>query len=139
MSNYYVASGIGNLTKATALMRALEAKGHRVTYDWTTHGNVKAWPKSMRQVVAAAEFFAVESAEVFVALLPGGKGTHFELGLACSDPTTQVFVIFDEDGVEAEKVEDVPEKFAELYTNFFMLDGVTKIHGSWSSFVEKFA
>jgi hypothetical protein len=64
------------------LAAALTALGHEITYDWSVHGSVqKDGPERIREV-AEAECNGVLQADLFVCLLPGGRGTHTELGIA---------------------------------------------------------
>lgn len=79
---FYVATGLENAAAARAVIAALTARGHRVTYDWTTHGSVQHESSDTIARVASAELRGVMTADVVVALLPGGRGTHVELGVA---------------------------------------------------------
>lgn len=75
---------------------ALSICGHEITYDWTLHGSVKSVSKERLREVAALELDGVSKADFVVVLLPGGYGTHIELGfsiatgkkifLHCEDP-----------------------------------------------------
>ncbi len=59
----------------------LKSWGWTHTYDWTVHGCVLGSGKALRGV-ATKELRGVTDAELFIALLPGGRGTHTELGIA---------------------------------------------------------
>ncbi len=61
---------------------ALKIRGHEISYDWTLHGSVKSVSKERLREVAALELDAVSEADFVVVLLPGGNGTHLELGFA---------------------------------------------------------
>ncbi len=82
----YVATRLENEAQARALGDALRARGAEVTYDWTVHGAV--WNPDRRdrwdvlRRVATDEWRGVMAADVVVVLLPGGRGTHVELGIA---------------------------------------------------------
>lgn len=76
--NLYVASGLDNRQNASDLMRALEAVGHTITYDWTRHG---PQPHRMAEV-AALEEEGIRKADAVVVLLMGMRGTHYEMGYA---------------------------------------------------------
>jgi hypothetical protein len=86
--NVYVASRIENLEAVAKLCGMLEAEGHKITYNWSTHGRI--WDpervpgeNSVRMAnVAEKEARGVADADVVVVLLPGGRGTHVELGMA---------------------------------------------------------
>ena len=78
----YVASRLENAPKAAAVAQELERHGHAITYAWWTHGSVqREGPERIREV-ATNECAGVASADVVVVLLPGGRGTHAELGIA---------------------------------------------------------
>ena len=53
-----------------------------LTYDWTTHGSVKGTSPARTGEVADREMNGVERADAVIVLLPGGRGTHAELGMA---------------------------------------------------------
>lgn len=77
---------------ATALERAMDHRrlaqhlqkyfGWVLTYDWTEHGSVQNQGAERMGEVAAREAAAVARADVVIVLLPGGRGTHTELGMA---------------------------------------------------------
>lgn len=60
----------------------LEADGHHITYDWTHHGAVYGRGVDGIREVAKDEARGVVEADVVFVLLPGGRGTHVELGIA---------------------------------------------------------
>ena len=77
-----MASGLENRERAAALIRHIEECGHSITYDWTKHGDVRNKGEDVMRATAANEVEGVKSAELLIVLLPGGKGTHTELGIA---------------------------------------------------------
>ncbi len=80
--NYYIATRLDRAADHNRLRDLLNARGHAITYDWTHHGSVqKDKPERIREV-ALAETSGVLRADVVVVLLPGGRGTHTELGMA---------------------------------------------------------
>lgn len=82
----YVATGFEHAKKARGVMDALRGLGQLITYDWTEMPDrVQAgWrPKTEDlEAIAAQEVMAVQEADGLVVLLPGGLGTHTELGIA---------------------------------------------------------
>lgn len=78
----YVASGLENREQARALMSRIREAGHVITYDWTEHGSVEADGTERYIEVAISERWGVLFAEGLIVLLPGGRGTHTELGIA---------------------------------------------------------
>ena len=79
---FYVATTLENHAQHNAVRDRLHVIGHEITYDWTTHNSV--WREGAARIaeVAVAELQGVVSADYVVVLLPGGRGTHCELGMA---------------------------------------------------------
>lgn len=92
---FYVASSVENLENAHTMMRVLEAKGHKITFDWTNYEISKDLPDSVKDALKrdlsdkAAD--GVMSAEVLVLLLPGRRGAYAELGMALG--SNQVVIV----------------------------------------------
>lgn len=78
----YVASGLENRERASKLISALRMSGHEITYDWTSHGDVRDRGEAVMRETSQNEMQGVIDSDLFIALLPGGKGTHTELGAA---------------------------------------------------------
>lgn len=78
----YIASKLENAERVRALRDDLLRTGHVLTYDWTVHGSVQTGGPAAIARAAAAECEGVRDADVVIVLLPGGKGTHVELGIA---------------------------------------------------------
>lgn len=91
----YIATRLENARAHNDLRDALATLSVRTTYDWTTHGRVKDSAVQMCYV-ATGEMRGIREADCVVALLPGGRGTHVEIGaaLALRIPV----VLFDPDG-----------------------------------------
>jgi hypothetical protein len=79
---YYIASRLENAPAVRELKITLDAWGWQHTYDWTTHGSVQQCASAVIRDVADAEMEGVSGADVVIVLLPGGRGTHVELGVA---------------------------------------------------------
>jgi hypothetical protein len=77
---FYIATRLERTGDHKALARELVQAGHAITYDWTVHGSVQG-PQRIREV-AQAELAGIKAADVVIVLLPGGRGTHAELGMA---------------------------------------------------------
>lgn len=78
----YLASGLSNRATVAQVARDLRELGHTITYDWTEHGSVQDASDEEKAAVAMAELGGVLEAEMVVAILPGGRGTHVEIGAA---------------------------------------------------------
>jgi hypothetical protein len=77
---YYIATSLKRIKAHNMVRDALNKLGHEITYDWTKHGNVKNTSISRLKEVAHSEINGVKEATFIVVLLPGGIGTHTELG-----------------------------------------------------------
>lgn len=82
MIKYYIATGLPRAKEHNDLREKLDGRGFQITYDWTTHGSVKFTDVDTLNRVAQAEIDGVLAAEIVIVLLPGGQGTHIELGAA---------------------------------------------------------
>ena len=85
MKRFYVASSFSNILNVRYVVQALERRGYTCTYDWTQNATVRhANPATLADLRALGqhEKDAVMSADVVLILLPGGKSTHVELGIA---------------------------------------------------------
>lgn len=84
----YVAAGFEHAEAATALMDELRRRGHKITFDWTIYRPLvlDGWKPDAEELesIAAEELEGVKEAHALAVLLPGGKGTHVELGAALS-------------------------------------------------------
>jgi nucleoside 2-deoxyribosyltransferase len=78
---FYIASGLENAALVKKVRDELQQGGDQITYDWTLHGSVQDFPDKWREV-GHAEIKGVLDADFVVVILPGGKGTHTELGIA---------------------------------------------------------
>ncbi|MCB1119324.1 MAG: hypothetical protein KDK65_05130 [Chlamydiia bacterium] len=79
---YYIATSLSRALSHNSVRDGLQTLGHELAYDWTSHGSVKEVSKERLSSVATAELNGVAAAEFVVVLLPGGFGTHIELGFA---------------------------------------------------------
>jgi nucleoside 2-deoxyribosyltransferase len=79
---YYIATSLSRTSAHYEVREALKKYGHDISYDWTLHGSVKSISKERLREVAELELIGVAEADFVVVLLPGGNGTHLELGFA---------------------------------------------------------
>lgn len=79
---FYIATSLSRMTDHRIVRDMLRQCGHEISYDWTLHGSVKSVSKERLQEVASLELNGVAEADFVVVLLPGGNGTHLELGFA---------------------------------------------------------
>lgn len=88
---YYIATSTTRAAFHNKVRDELKRFGHEITYDWTVHGSVRETSKARLQEVAHLEFEGILRADFVVVLLPGGKGTHAELGFSLAGKK-QVFI-----------------------------------------------
>ena len=77
---FYIASSFKNIDKVRYVSKKLSEKGFIHTYDWTLNENVTTLEELM--VIGQKETNAVIEADIVIVLLPAGKGSHVELGIA---------------------------------------------------------
>lgn len=95
MRRVYIATRLENHAAHNRLRDALDALGVGLTYDWTAHGSVKHLGIGRIREVAIAETAGVTCSDLVVALLPGGRGTHAEIGIAIGAGVPVVLVTTD--------------------------------------------
>ncbi len=79
---YYIATSLTRARDHNLIRDALKSLKHELSYDWTHHGSVKSVSLERLQEVAILELNGVLESDFVVVLLPGGHGTHLELGFA---------------------------------------------------------
>jgi len=89
---FYIATGLANYEAHQELRDQLVALGHEITYNWTEHGSVQKESDAVKEQTAINEWLGVSDADVLIVLLPGGRGTHAEIGIALGTETKVVLV-----------------------------------------------
>lgn len=77
---FYVASSFKNIDNVRYVSEQLKSKGYIHTYDWTKNARASTY-EDLKQI-GQQEKNAIEEADFIVILLPAGKGSHIELGIA---------------------------------------------------------
>lgn len=106
---YYIATGFHNKKAHREIRQALSlaylkfpAKFH-LTYDWTVNPPAASVKEpGFLQKIAAAEIEGVRSADVLIVVMPGGVGTHAELGMALAMNKPVFIFTNDRDTFESE-------------------------------------
>ncbi|WP_077618386.1 nucleoside 2-deoxyribosyltransferase [Bacillus sinesaloumensis] len=80
MNRFYVASSFNNIETVRNVSNQLKGKGYIHTYDWTR--NERATTIEDLREIGLQEINAVKDADFIIVLLPAGKGSHIELGIA---------------------------------------------------------
>lgn len=79
---YYIATKLERHADHNLVRDTMAAQGHTITYDWSTHGPVFRHGVERIREVSLLETQGVLDADLVIVLLPGGRGTHAELGMA---------------------------------------------------------
>lgn len=77
---FYIASSFQNIDSVKYVSEVLKNKGYIHTYDWTK--NERASTIDKLQAIGQEEKNGVLNADILVVLLPAGKGSHIEFGIA---------------------------------------------------------
>ena len=120
---FYVASSFQNINQVRAITNELAQMGWQLAYDWTL--NNRADSINDLQRIGVLEKTAIEDSELVLIVLPGGKGTHVELGLAIAGK--KKIILYSPDY----KILDV-----ECSTTFYHLPEIEKYVGSIEEFLE---
>ena len=120
---FYIASSFGNVEQVRTLSRQLTLKGWTHTYDWTQYGRADSLEKLAE--LGSLEVNAVKAADVLVILLPAGKGSHTEFGIALGlgntiylySPTNHIYD-------------------CHQTSTFYHVEGVHKFAGEFEDFIE---
>jgi nucleoside 2-deoxyribosyltransferase len=120
---FYIASGLSNKEAVKFVSGRLKNKGFIHTYDWTK--NEKPTTLGRLQKIGQDELDGVLEADFLIVLLPGGKGTHIEFGIALGQGK-KIFLYS-----ENEEVNNV-----DTTSSFYQLPGVEKFIGTLDGLVE---
>lgn len=131
MKKFYVASSFKNMDAVHYVTNKLLNMGYLQTYDWTKNAQAKEKQtitlKDLMEI-GQHEIQAVSDSDFVVILLPGGKGTHVELGIALGQ-NKKIF-LYSEDG---------SINIAEATYTFYHLPEVEKCFGTLDELIEKIA
>ncbi len=79
---YYIATTLSRAGDHNIVRDGLNQCGHEIVYDWTSHGSVKSTSKERLREVCLNELKGLSNSDFVAVLLPGGHGTHLELGFS---------------------------------------------------------
>lgn len=80
MKKFYIASSFKNIEAVRYVSKQLIDEGYFQTYDWTRNERASTF-KDLKEI-GQKEKAAVMEADVVIILLPAGKGSHIEMGIA---------------------------------------------------------
>lgn len=81
MKRFYIGSGIKNFEAVERYAKTLKENGWKQTYNWVEEINGDVTRENMRKY-ANLEKQGIEESDVVIILLPAGRGSHIELGMA---------------------------------------------------------
>jgi nucleoside 2-deoxyribosyltransferase len=131
LKRFYVASSFRNIVNVLYVARTLESRGYVNTYDWTQNAPAhEAGTVTLGDLrcIGQQEREAVMGADVVVVLLPGGKSTHVELGIAIAQNKRTILHSSD----------DVINNL-ETTSSFYHLPELEKCHGTLDDLVAMIA
>lgn len=120
---FYVASSFTNIESVKCISNELKIRGFMHTYDWTANG--RAADLAELESIGSKEKSAIIDSDVVIILLPAGKGSHIEMGIALG--TGKKVFLYSPD----ETVYDV-----ELTSTFYHLPEVEQVVGTLDDLVE---
>ncbi|MBD2870644.1 nucleoside 2-deoxyribosyltransferase [Paenibacillus arenilitoris] len=77
---FYIASSLRNEDNVRVVAEVLKSRDFIQTYDWTKHSKVDSISK-LREI-GQEELAGVLEADIVIVMMPAGKGSHVELGIA---------------------------------------------------------
>ena len=115
---FYIGSGFINCALVNYYAKALEENGWEHTYNWTKHINDDVTVDDLIEY-AGLEQKGIIDADAVIILLPAGRGTHIELGMALA-LNKKIFLCTD-----------AKEEFGiENTVNFYELPCIVKLVGT---------
>lgn len=115
---FYIGSGFKNCALVSYYAKALEENGWEHTYNWTKYINDDVTVDDLIEY-AGLEQKGINDADVVIILLPAGRGTHIELGMALA-LNKKIFLC-----------SDTKEEFIiENTVNFYELPSIVKLVGT---------
>jgi len=124
MKKFYVASSFKNIDTVKYVCNCLINRGYFHTYDWTQN-NRAATLEDLR-VIGQYEKESVLESDFVIVILPAGKGSHIELGLALGQEIPIYLYSPNND------IDDF-----ETTSTFYHLDGIVKCTGTIDSLIEQ--
>ncbi|TCP19144.1 hypothetical protein EV207_1668 [Scopulibacillus darangshiensis] len=120
---FYIASSFKNIGKVKYVNERLKAGGFIHTYDWTQ--NERAVTIEQLRDIGTKEKEAVMEADVIAVLLPAGKGSHIELGIALGQGK-RIYLYSESDDINN----------PETTSTFYHLPQVEKYSGTLDEFID---
>ena len=122
---FYIGSGFLNFELVNIISEKLINLGHIHTYNWAKNIIEN---ETIEDMIRASELEkqAIIDSDVVIIILPAGRGTHIELGMALA--LNRKVYLYSKDGKDFE---------LENTVNFYEIPEITKVIGSINDLVEK--
>ena len=115
---FYIGSGFKNCDLVNYYAKKMEEYGWKHTYNWTSNMSKDVTKENLIEY-AKLEKQAISDSDIVVILLPAGRGTHVELGMAIA-LNKRIFLC-----------SSTSEEFSMQNTvNFYQLPNIEKIFGT---------
>ncbi len=124
MKKFYVASSFKNIETVRKVSQFLKDKDFIHTYDWTTNERASTFEELKK--IGHQEKNAVLEADLVIVILPAGKGSHIELGIALGQGK-KIYLYSP-----GEEVNDI-----DTTSTFYHLPEVNKCFGTIENLLEK--
>ncbi|MFC7370645.1 nucleoside 2-deoxyribosyltransferase [Fictibacillus iocasae] len=124
MNSFYIGSGFQNKKMVREIADVLVREGMTHTYDWTQTEKVENITHLAH--IANCEVNGVKAADVVLILLPGGRGTHTELGLAIA--AGKPVLLYDLENCWHDQ---------DHLVSFYYADGVKRVTGDVTDVIEE--
>lgn len=115
---FYIGSGLKNYELVNYYSSKLEQNGWERTYDWTTNLSKDETIEDLKEISKLEQKGIIDS-DVVIILLPAGRGTHIELGMALA-LNKKIFLCTD----------DKEEFNIENTVGFYQLPNIVKLVGT---------
>ena len=116
---FYIASTLTNYRPVRELSDKLKSAGWIQTFDWTMHLSEELTVDFLGEM-GQMEFTGVKDADIVILLIPGGRGTHTELGMAIA--LNKIIYLCHEDSAYFDDTNNT--------STFYWLPQVNKLNGT---------
>lgn len=123
MKKFYIASSLKNVANVKYVSDQLKEMGFIHSYDWTQNDKVTSIDQ-MRDI-GRKEMTAVKKSNFIVVLLPAGKGSHIELGIALGN-SIKIYLYSPND-----EINDI-----EKTSTFYHQEGIHKCKGTLEELIQ---
>ncbi len=124
--NFYIGSGFKNCDMVNYVSQKLKEEGWKHTYNWAD--NILGY-ETLENLIEFSnlEIQGINDADIVIILLPGGRGTHVELGMSLA-LNKKIYLYSNDDNAFKDAKETV---------NFYQLPSIVKLTGNIDECIEK--